>query len=167
MRYIILLFLPFLGIYFQSTLFRAYSIKGTVPDVVLVFVIFYALFSNEKKGAVYGVFCGLIEDLYIGRYIGISALSKAITAYVVGRLQGNVFKENIVVGIIAVMIGTVVNSLVFLLLASIKFQTLGSLNNVLSDILYQAVYNMIITVPMYIWFYRSLRRGLLRETGDD
>ena len=66
--------------------------------MVLVLVIFYAIFNGANRGTVYGVMCGLLEDLYMGRFIGINAISKGVTAYVIGRLQGNVFKENLMIG---------------------------------------------------------------------
>lgn len=166
MRYVVLLFLPILAIFLQSTFFHAYSIKGTVPDIVLIFVIFYALLNGAGKGTIYGLLCGLLEDLYTGRFIGISAISKAITAFAVGKLQGNVFKENILVAITAVVVGTLINSVLLLLLALISFKLFKIDSHIFLEMLFQVIYNTLITAPVYIWYYHSSRRGLLRETGD-
>ncbi len=166
MRFITLALLTFLGLFLQTTIFGSFTIKGVIPDMLLILVIFYALFNGDNKGSVYGVICGLLEDLYIGRFIGINSISKGITAYIVGRLQRNVFKENILVGIISVMGGTLLNCVIIFVLSlkSIKISSLDQ--SILLNILYQGIYNTLIAIPMYIWYYRSSNRGLLKKTGE-
>ena len=109
MRYLMLFFLPVMALFLQSTLFGVYSIKNTLPDLLLVFVIFYALLSDARNAAKYGFFCGLLEDLLLGRFIGMNALSKGLTAYIIGVLQGSVFNENLAVGMLSVLLGTLLN----------------------------------------------------------
>jgi len=164
MRYFMQIILPFLAIFLQTTLFRSYSLFGEIPDVVLILVIFYALFNGARKGTIYGVFFGLLEDLYVGRFIGVNAIGKGITAYVIGRLQGNVFKENPVVGLIGVVGGTLLNSSVLLIIYLIR--TKGFDESILLGTLFQIIYNTLISIPMYVWYYRSSNHGLLRETVE-
>lgn len=166
MRYFLLAILPFLAIFLQSTFFNSYSINGAVPDMVLVFVIFYALLNGGKKGSYYGLFCGLLEDFYTGRFIGINAITKAITAYIIGRLQGKVFEENVAVGIIGVILGSLINAGLLLVLAMINFSTFHVDTLLFMNMLYQTLYNVLITTPIYIWYYQSSKRGLLKETGE-
>jgi len=161
MRYFMQIILPLLAIFLQTTLFRSYTLQGEIPDMVLILVIFYALFNGARKGTIYGVFCGLLEDIYVGRFIGINAIGKGITAYVIGRLQGNVFKENPAVGIIGVVGGTILNSTVLLIIFFIG--TKGIDESILLSTLYQTIYNTLISIPMYVWYYRSSNHGLLRE----
>ncbi len=166
MRYILLAILPFLAIFLQSTFFNSFSIKGTVPDMVLVFVIFYALLNGARKGSYYGLFCGLLEDLYTGRFIGMNAITKGITAYIIGRFEGRVFEENVAVGIIGVIMGSLINSCLLLILAWINFRIFHVDMAIFISMLYQALYNVLITTPIYIWYYQSSKRGLLKETGE-
>jgi rod shape-determining protein MreD len=166
LRFILLALLPLLAIFLQSTLFASYSIKGVVPDMVLVFVIFYALLNGAEKGARYGLICGLLEDLYTGRFIGINALSKAATAYIIGKLQGRVFAENVVVGIIGVILGSLLNACLFFILAFAYFAVFNIDRSLFINIIYQSFYNVVITTPIYLWYYQSSKRGLLKETGE-
>lgn len=166
MRFILLALLPLLAIFLQSTLFASYSIKGVVPDMVLVFVIFYALLNGAEKGARYGLICGLLEDLYTGRFIGINALSKAATAYIIGKLQGRVFAENVAVGIIGVILGSLLNACLFFILAFAYFAVFNIDRSLFINIIYQSFYNVVITTPIYLWYYQSSKRGLLKETGE-
>lgn len=166
MRQIVLALLPIISLFLQTTIFGTYTIKGTVPDLILVFVVFYALFNGSSKGAMYGLMCGLLEDLYMGRFIGFNALSKALVALTVSKLQGNVFRENILVGVFAVILGTWLNSLIMGLIALVSFQVFNLNVSILNSILYQTGYNAILAIPFYIWYYHSNRTGLLHSTGD-
>ncbi len=166
MRFVLLALLPLLAIFLQSTFFASYSIKGVVPDLVLVFIIFYALLNGAEKGARYGLLCGLLEDLYTGRFIGMNTLSKAATAYIIGRLQHQVFTENVAVGVISVIVGSIINSLLLLVLAWAYFAAFNIDLGLFINFVYQVIYNVLLTTPIYIWFYQSSKRGLLQETGD-
>jgi len=166
LRFILLALLPLLAIFLQSTLFASYSIKGVVPDMVLVFVIFYALLNGAEKGARYGLICGLLEDLYTGRFIGMNALSKAATAYIIGKLQGRVFEENVAVGIIGVILGSLLNACLLFILAFAYFAVFNIDRSLFINIIYQSFYNIVITTPIYLWYYQSSKRGLLKETGE-
>jgi rod shape-determining protein MreD len=166
LRILVLILLPWLAIFLQSTIFSFCNIKGTTPDLVLVFVTFFALFNEPGKGSFYAFFCGLLEDLYMGRFIGLNALSKGLTAYIVGRFQGSVFKENIFVGVIGVLIATVINSIFLFLLSVIVFEVFHIDIGMLYSILYQSIYNAVIAIPLYIWYYNSSKNGVLKIRGE-
>ncbi|HWQ76087.1 MAG TPA: rod shape-determining protein MreD [Syntrophomonas sp.] len=166
MRYILLVLLPFLSVFLQTTIFADISIRGVVPDLVLVFVIFYALLNGANKGVVYGLLCGLLEDLYTGRFIGMNAVSKAATAYIIGKFRRRVFTENLGVGIFCVIIGSMINALINLILAFVYFTVFNISLHLLINVCYQILYNVLLATPLYIWYYRSSKRGWLKETGD-
>lgn len=137
-----------------------------MPDILLILVVFFALLNGEKQGPVYGFFCGLLEDLYVGRFIGMNALSKCLTALVVGRLQGNVFKENIMVGISGVILGSLVNSFFVLLLSLVSLRNIHWDLGIMWMIGFQLIYNIVLAGPIYVWYYHSSRYGWLRYRGD-
>lgn len=152
--------------FLQSTFFAVYNIKNTLPDLVLIFVIFYALLNDARKAARYGFLCGLLEDLLLGRFIGMNALAKGMTAYIIGILQGNVFKENLLVGVLSVLIGTFLN-LLFLFIASLASTVVLNLDQgVFITLIYQALFNMILATPLYVWYYNSSRFGLLQSNRE-
>ncbi len=166
MRYLVLLFLPFTAIFLQSTLFSFYTINGALPDIVLVTVACYAILNGARKGAAYGFLCGLLEDLYLGRFIGINALAKGLTAYIIGSLQGNVFRENILVGVLGVVIATLINSGFLFVLNLLNMELFHFDTIIFHALLYQNIYNVLIAVPVYVWFYHSSRHGILGLTGE-
>lgn len=165
-RYLILALLPFLALFLQSTLFATYTLGGAVPDLVLIFVTFYALMNSAGKGAVYGFFCGLLEDLFTGRFVGMNAISKALVAYLVGRYQVNVFKENIIVGVGTVAVATLLNSIILFIVSLGMSEIFHVDSGVLTTVIYQIIYNSVLSVPLYLWYYNSVKSGWLRYNGE-
>ncbi len=163
MRAIVLALLPFLALFLQTTFFRTIPFRGVIPDLLLILVIFYAIFNGASKGAVYGVACGLWEDLYLGRIIGVNAISKGLTAFILGRMKGNVFQDNILVGVIGVLAGTAINSMFLFILSLMAIPGFHLDTTILTDVLLQGIYNTLIAVPLYIWYFRSSRAGVLKE----
>ncbi|MGI6469631.1 MAG: rod shape-determining protein MreD [Syntrophomonadaceae bacterium] len=166
MRYLMLFFLPVMALFLQSTLFGVYSIKNTLPDLLLVFVIFYALLSDARNAAKYGFFCGLLEDLLLGRFIGMNALSKGLTAYIIGVLQGSVFKENLAVGMLSVLLGTLLNYFFLFILSLMAMVTIDLHQALFATLFYQAIFNLLLATPLYVWYYNSFKYGWLRPNRE-
>lgn len=166
MRYAVLFLLPYLAIFLQSTLFSFYSIKGTLPDLVLIWVVFFALIHGTRRGTGYGFLCGLLEDLYTGHFIGMNALSKGVTAYIIGHFQQKVFRENLLVGVIAVLVSTLFNSLFLFILNLISLKHFHVDITILLSVIYQSIYNMMLAAPLYVWYYNSSYSGVLRQTRE-
>lgn len=164
LRYLVLFLIPFLSIFLESTLFGHFTLRGVGPDLLLIFVVFYAIIYGSRKGFSYGFLCGLLEDLYVGRFIGMNALSKGLTAYVIGKLEVNVFKDNLLVGFGGVVLATVFNSILMLLIALLSMPHLVLDKSMLLDLSGQLVYNGLLSIPFYIWYYRSARSGWLKSS---
>lgn len=137
-----------------------------MPDLLLIIVTFFALINEKDKAPVYGFFCGLLEDLYLGRFIGMNALAKCLTGFAVSKWRGNVFRENVIVGMITVMLATVFNSIIIGLLNLIRIYSFNWDAGLLLMIAIQLIYNGVLSGPLYIWYYHSSRHGLLRFTGE-
>lgn len=162
LRYLVLFVLPFISLFLETTFFYRYSIWGTVPNLVLILVAFYALLNGSAKGTSYGLLCGLLKDLYLGRFIGLNATSMAVTAWILGWWKIKIFPENVLVGLIGVLTATVVNSILMFLLMLISTADVGIANTMMSQLAGQTVYNGFLSVPLYIWYYKSSKKGVLR-----
>lgn len=167
MRIFMLILLPFLSLFIQSTFFSFYSIKGAVPDVLLIFVVFYALLNKSPQATFYGFLCGLLEDLYIGSMIGSNALAKGFTAYVISRLQVQVFKENLLVGILGVFIGTIINIALMVVISLAVQKSMVLDMALLVSIGFQLIYNTFLSAPTYLIYYNSSRSGWLKPMRRD
>lgn len=163
MHVLVLGIIFFFSLALQSTLFSYISYHGIKPDLLAIIIIFYSLFHGSIPGARLGFIYGLVEDLILGRFIGLSALSKGITGYLIGLGEKRFFKENFLVPLLASFSGTVVCQVVYLLLLN-----LVSGENVWlrfkEVVLPQALYNSLLGLLMYSKFARSATRGILRRS---
>ena len=62
--------------------------------MVLILVVFFAIFRGSVQGGLMGVALGLMEDLMTGRFIGINALCKGLLGYIAGVSERNLYKNN-------------------------------------------------------------------------
>lgn len=165
MRFIVLMAIPYLAVFFETTFFASFSLSGVVPDLVLIFAVFFAVVNGSKSGAVYGFLCGLFEDLYLGRFIGMNALALGITCYIIGRLRANVFQENVLVGFGSVVLATVINAILMMLLGWLNFTPNRPDIYFFLNLSGQIAYNGILSVPIYIWYYKAAQRGFFTSKG--
>lgn len=86
----IIIFLTFVFIYFlQANFFSSFTISGVKPNLFIILVVFIGLFIGKIYGISMGIFFGLLLDLFIGKKIGINAISLGIA----GLLRRNIYKK--------------------------------------------------------------------------
>ena len=101
----------------QSTLFYNLRIFGTRPDLILAVVGSIALLRGWAQGLLWGVLGGLLEDLITGSLPGSHALAKSITGFILGLLEGKVFKENPLLPAVALFVGSLIEGIIFFMAA--------------------------------------------------
>jgi rod shape-determining protein MreD len=111
--YVLIFVLAFIGILIQTIMGEVFSLAGATPDLLLILVVFNAIFAGAGKGAYAGIGIGLLEDLYIGRFIGLNALIKGVAGLVSGRLTQGAFRENMWVPVLKVMITSALSILLY------------------------------------------------------
>lgn len=104
----------------QSTLLSYFMVGGVTPDLILLLVVLHSIFQGPFKGAAFGFALGLLEDLLLGRFIGMNALAKGLTSLLVGWFAQRTFRENILVPVFALFLGTLFNELVFIILGKVS-----------------------------------------------
>ena len=170
MRYFILMILFFASLILQSTLFSHLTFYGVKPDLVLFLTVFFALINGPRQGALAGLTGGLLQDLMFGRYIGMNALAKLLVGYVFGVLERKIYKDNILIPMVAVFFGAFLNETIIYLLGLVS----GTLNPtgenfsgyfalIGSVIIPSAIYTSLLAPFVYRKFYNSSRKGFLRD----
>ncbi|MDT3698488.1 MAG: rod shape-determining protein MreD [Thermincola sp.] len=170
MRYFIMIILFLVSLILQSTIFSHLSIAGVKPDLVLVFVVFYALLHGSYEGALVGLMGGLLQDLLFGQELGMNTLAKSVVGYVFGILEKKIYKDNILIPIIALLLGTVLNETILYLLRYFSYLIRPNDGSVGSYflafkgvIIYVAIYNACFAPFIYGRFYRSSYKGWLQK----
>lgn len=160
MPYYVLLFLGgFLGLILQSTFFAQLTIAGVKPDLLLLLVIFNSFFAKPQQSFIFGFFLGLLEDLYLGSYIGMNAIAKSITAFVGSRFLKGTFRENLLVPVLALFLASLFNGLLLILLG----KTLGLQWDwalFYWKVIPLAIYNTCLVPFLYSGFFHWVKRDL-------
>ena len=158
MNFGVFVLLSLFGLVLQSTVFNLISIAGVKPDLILILVIFYSILEGGPKGAAVGFLLGLMEDVYLGRFIGMNALAKSLTAFAAGWLTKGAFSENLFVPIITTFLGTLLNGFLFVVLG----KTAGlqwSLTLWVWKAVPMAIYNTCLVPFIYSWFYYRMTKN--------
>lgn len=127
----------------QNSLFEFIRILGVKPDIVLTFIICFSLVRGNPECTIVGIFGGILEDIFFGYAFGVNTVACMITAYLVGLVEGKLYKDNIFIPAIFVFGGTFVKELIvyFLLyLTRSNINIMFALNNI---ILREAIYNIL------------------------
>jgi len=141
----------------QSTLIPLISIRGIYPDVLLIIVVSYALLSGKENGVGMGFFAGLLQDLASGGIFGIGTLSKLTTGYLFGLAERKVFKEHVLLPILATFVATIFNGLVGMLLLVIFGYKVDLIVALTQNIIPLMGYNLIVAVPIHHAVYRLIK----------
>lgn len=68
------------------------------PDFLLIFVIYVSILEGSLTGVIFGFSLGLLEDVVsAGSFLGLAPLTKSITGFLVGKLQGRFARMNPIV----------------------------------------------------------------------
>lgn len=147
----------------ETTIFKDLTLYGIEPDLVLIVSISYSLINGPEKGAIFGFFGGFAQDIMTGRYLGMNALSKALSSYIVGHVERKVYKEHLLVSIFFVCLGTLINELIIYLLSYLVGLDLPLRSALWNVILPMVIYNGLLAPIIYHYFYRSSVKGWLKK----
>jgi len=161
-RFIVMFIIFVFCLILPGTVFQYWSWAGIKPDLAMLWVIYIALHYRPAQGVGYGFVSGLLVDLYLGRYIGLHAITFAVVALLIGFLQQRWYRENIPLTMVLVFIVSVLGQGLIVLTAAI-----AGLNWFYGDAVQItfgiAFYNALLVPLTYPFLHRSFTRGLLHQ----
>lgn len=80
---------------FQTSIFHYFSIKGIVPNLMLIVVCAYGFFRGETDGIIAGFFCGLLIDVFYADYLGFHSLLYLYIGFFNGLLNHFYVEESV------------------------------------------------------------------------
>ncbi|MDI6812516.1 MAG: rod shape-determining protein MreD [Desulfitobacteriaceae bacterium] len=161
MRYVILVFLLLLTLVLPGTLFHLWAWSGIKPDLAMLFIIYVALHEPKWTGILWGLGTGLIEDFYLGHYLGMYSVTLTLVAALTSWLAGRWYRENFSLTMLLVFLVTAVGQLM------VGFLGLGaglswSASDIFRLVLGVSIYNALLVPVTYPWIHRSFLHGWLR-----
>lgn len=161
MRYLIVTLSLFGSLILESTLLEEFKVAGAKPDLLLIFVVFWALFYGKVEGAKLGFIFGLAEDLFVSRFIGLNVLCKMGVGYLVGMMENKFFKENFLVPAFTLFVATIINNIFYLAIIQVAGVGQNLAVFIWEATIPTAIYNACLSFLFYGKFYDLATKGYL------
>jgi len=161
MRYLLTLMMLIASFILSGTVFYYWAWSGIKPDLVMLLVIYIALHSRQLSAVLWGLGAGILEDLYLGHFIGMYTFTLVAAALLTYWLAQRWYRENFLFIILLVFVVSFTGQLIvaFLSLGVGLHWYLGNIFGVAAGI---AIYNVILVPATYPFIHRSFLHGWLR-----
>jgi len=161
MRYGLIAVMFILSLILPGTVFHFWSWSGIKPDLLMLLTIYIAMHHRLSTGVFWGLGAGLLEDLYLGRYIGMNTLTLAVVAFLGYWFAQRWYRENYILTTFLVFLVTAVGQIL------LAFLSLGAglqwpLADITRLVIGVSVYNTVLVPFTYPFIHRSFERGWLR-----
>ena len=124
------------------------------PDLLLILTVITGLLWGTKAGAGLGLAAGLMQDLFMGGIPGIYTLTKLINGVLAGLIEGNIFKERVLLPALLVFISTFIHELLVIILSENLIFNVNILLAIRDLILPLAVVNGFVGIIIYYLFIK-------------
>lgn len=133
----------------QCSVFDSLSFAGIVPNLMIILTSSFGFMRGEKEGLVIGFFCGLLNDIFFGSFLGFYALLLMYIGYINGKFSRIFYPEDIKLPLALIVIsdlsyGIICYVLTFMLRG--RFQFTYYFRHI---ILPEALYTIVITLILY------------------
>lgn len=161
MRYVLIVIMFLLSLVLPGTVFHFWSWSGIKPDLLMLFTIYIAMHHRLPFSVGWGLGAGLLEDLYLGRYIGMYTLTLALVGFFSNWLAERWYRENFLLTTFMVFLVTAAGQIL------VAFLSLGSglqwsLGDIVRLVMGVSFYNAVLVPITYPLIHRSFLRGWLR-----
>jgi len=161
MRYILIAIMFFLSLILPGTVFHFWSWSGIKPDFLMLLTIYIAMHNRLSTSMFWGLGAGLLEDLYLGRYIGMYTLTLAVVAFLSYWLSERWYRENFIVTTFMVFLVTAVGQAIIAAL-SLGAGLTWTFDEIRYLVIGVALYNSLLVPLTYPFIHRSFVQGWLR-----
>ncbi len=133
----------------QCSVFSHIAFAGIIPNMMIILTASFGFMRGEKEGLVIGFFCGLLNDIFFGSFLGFYALVLMYIGYLNGKFSRIFYPEDIKLPMALIVTsdlsyGTLCYILLFMLRG--KFQFAYYFSHV---ILPEVLYTVVVTLFLY------------------
>lgn len=157
-KIILLAFLTFVFFILDNTFMPFIAINGYYPSLLFVFCICYSIVNGSFEGMWLGALSGVLQDIFFTNAFGINALTTMLMCVLAGIIGKNLFKEKIIIPIVATFFITILKGIfIFTILRIIGRYTR------LQGVFYIALYTIIVSIVMYKWVYNLCQKEYMER----
>ena len=107
-----------LAVVLQSTLLHWVAIRGVIPDLGLIILVFVAIRRGSMTAQLSGFATGMIEDVLSLSPLGFHAFIRTLVGFLYGLTVGSIFVDPILMPVLLTIVATLFKALISSLLVS-------------------------------------------------
>ena len=157
-RRIVTVLIILIGFLFQCTVFKTLSIGSISPNLMVIITSSFGFMKGKKEGLWVGFFCGLLEDIFYGRLLGMHAVIYMYIGYANGYFNHIFYGEDIKLPIFLISASELAYGLghyVLMFMMRSRFEFFYYLTRI---ILPELLYTIVVTLLFYRLIYGVNRR---------
>ncbi len=157
-RRIVTVLIILIGFLFQCTIFKTLSIGSISPNLMVIITSSFGFMKGKKEGLWVGFFCGLLEDIFYGRLLGMHAVIYMYIGYANGYFNHIFYGEDIKLPIFLISASELAYGLghyVIMFMMRSRFAFFYYLTRI---ILPELLYTIVVTLLFYRLIYGVNRR---------
>lgn len=135
---------------------------GLRVDLTLMVVVYFSLFWDWKRALVLGFLTGLCQDVLSSEVLGLNALSKTLTAFVVHILSRHVQVQSLTVQVLFTCLAVAVDTLARLLVLMVFQLPRLALPIVFSTFVPQTLLSSLLAPCVYYGLQSAMQYGHIR-----
>ncbi len=133
----------------QCSVFSSLAFAGIIPNLLIILTSSFGFMRGEKEGIFIGFFCGLLNDVFFGSFLGFYALVLMYIGFLNGKFSRIFYPEDIKLPLALIVIsdlsyGMICYALTFMLRGRLEFTYYFT-----GVILPEALYTTIVTLILY------------------
>lgn len=138
----------------QAVLLPLIFTRGVKPDILLIIIVAAGLLAGRERAIGVAFFAGLMQDFVSGNVFGLNTLSKMAVGYAAGLAERKVFKESILLPVLATVIATFLNSAIMQALLFLLGYKIEPGSMMMNQVLPSLGYNILVCIPIHRLIYR-------------
>jgi rod shape-determining protein MreD len=153
-RILLIFLIAFVNFLLQTTWLQHIAIYNVRPDTATVLIVSVAITAGDYEGALVGFFCGLLQDIFYGQYLGFGALTGLLIGYFCGRPFKSFYRDNFFLPLLLVSASVFLSQFVYYMA---NFLLVGRTNvgfYMQMVILPVTAYSILFTIPIYHLIYK-------------
>ena len=95
LRKVIVTFFILFCFILQCSVFGNIAFAGIIPNLLIILTSSFGFMRGEKEGLLIGFFCGLLNDVFFGNFLGFYALLLMYIGYLNGKFSRIFYPEDI------------------------------------------------------------------------
>ncbi|MCI9008258.1 MAG: rod shape-determining protein MreD [Lachnospiraceae bacterium] len=142
----------------QSTVFQTLSLGSICPNLMVVVTSSFGFMKGKKEGLWVGFFCGLLEDIFYGRLLGMHAMIYMYIGYANGYFNHIFYEDDIKLPIFLIAVSELVYGLGTYVIMFMMRSRFAFAYYMIRIIFPELLYTIVVTLVFYRVIYAVNRK---------